>query len=286
METKPATTFPEQVKLLEGRGLIIDDENLCLAFLQNVNYYRFSAYLLPYRKDGMYKEGTSFHQVRRIYDFDARLRSLLFRIIEVIEIYLRTQFAYYFAHHYKPMGYVEADNYSERHNHEEFMKHVTRCINENRNTLIVKHHYLKYNGKLPIWVAIEFFSMGMLSRFYSDMKPQDRKELMRICGYYSVPVMLSWLKCLTELRNKCAHYSRLYFWNFISAPKIPKEKELGYNKVNPGCLFNQIVMLKEMCPSKSEWDLFKADLISLIDRYSNSIQLSHIGFPDDWISIL
>lgn len=30
----------------------------------------------------------------------------------------------------------------------------------------------KYGGKFPLWVIIEFFSMGMLSYFYSTLKCQ------------------------------------------------------------------------------------------------------------------
>ena len=286
MDTKPATTFNNQVAILKSRGLIISDEGSCLSFLKCINYYRFSAYLLPFKTNNeSYIPGTTFHQVRRIYDFDARLRILLFRIIESIELYLRTQFAYYFAHHHEPLGYKDADNFgSTKHDHALFMDHVKRCIESNKDTLVVKHHNNKYGGQFPIWVVVEFFSMGMLSYFYADMKPKDRKELVGICKYYSVPIMLSWLRCLTELRNKCAHYSRLYYWNFVSIPLMPKNS--NFTQYNQRSLFYQLLMLKEMCPSKSEWDLFKADLINLIDRYSNSIRLEHIGFPDNWINIL
>ena len=33
---------------------------------------------------------------------------------------------------------------------------------------------------LPLWVLIEFFSMGMLSYFFSDMKRADKKALVKI----------------------------------------------------------------------------------------------------------
>lgn len=285
MDTKPATSYEEQVAILERRGLIIDDEDSCIAFLKNANYYRFTAYLLPFKtSDDRYAKGISFHKVRRIYDFDARLRNLLFRIIEVIELYLRTQLAYYFAHHYTPLGYLDSVNFSSMHKSDVFLRHVEKCIEDNRNTPIVSHHNEKYGGRFPIWVIVEFLSMGMLSYFYADLKSQDQKEIVRICQYYSVPIMRSWLRCLTELRNRCAHYSRLYYWNFISIPSMPSQ--LSYPEHDQRSLFRQILMLRNMCPSKSDWDLFKADLITLIDRYSNSISLMHIGFPENWIEIL
>jgi len=53
---------------------------------------------------------------------------------------------------------------------------------ENRRTLVVKHHQGKYGGQFPIWVIIEFFSMGMLSYCYSDLKSEDQKTIDRVGG--------------------------------------------------------------------------------------------------------
>lgn len=39
---KPSLSCDEQVALMVGRGLIIDDESACARFLGASNYYRFS----------------------------------------------------------------------------------------------------------------------------------------------------------------------------------------------------------------------------------------------------
>lgn len=54
------------------------------------------------------------------------------------------------------------------------MKHVNTCINENQRTLVVKHHIANYDGHFPIWVLIEYFSIGMLSYFYRDLRSDFR----------------------------------------------------------------------------------------------------------------
>lgn len=62
----------------------------------------------------------------------------------------------------------------------------------------------------------------MLSYFYKDMLTEDKKAIAEELG--TKPRLLeSWLRCLTDLRNKCAHYSRLYYWLFPAMPVIPKE---------------------------------------------------------------
>ena len=58
---KRPTSFDEQIKKLEGRGLIIENEEKAKFILSNLNYYRFTAYLLPFKLDGdIYVKGTSF----------------------------------------------------------------------------------------------------------------------------------------------------------------------------------------------------------------------------------
>lgn len=88
-------TYEEQVEIIKEKGFIVDDDKVCKAFLKQANYYRLSAYFLPFRKaDGTYFENINFNRIKRIYDFDGRIRNLIFECIETIELYLRTQLAY------------------------------------------------------------------------------------------------------------------------------------------------------------------------------------------------
>lgn len=147
-------------------------------FLKQANYYRLSAYFLPFRNaDGTYFENINFNRIKRIYEFDGRIRNLIFECIETIELYLRTQLAYYCGHAYGALGYLNPDIYNERHNDDKFKRLLDICIEENKMTLVVQHHKKKYSGQFPIWVIIEFFSMGMLSYLYADLKSVDQKKL-------------------------------------------------------------------------------------------------------------
>ena len=248
---KSPKTFDEQMKIIKEKGFIIDDEESCIEFLKQANYYRVSAYFLPFRKrDGKYFSDINFQRIKRIYEFDGRLRGVLFNCIEKIELYLRTQLAYYSGHNHGALGYMNADIYNEKHNDEKFKNLIQVCIEENKRTLVVKHHNVKYNGKFPIWVIVEFFSMGMLSYFYADMLSVDQKHIAKALYETSVSCLKSWLRCITELINRCAHYSRLYYWSFPALPKMPKEMEVSGNRK----LFSQILVLKLLYPDKDEWN--------------------------------
>lgn len=51
-DIKRATTYEEQLDILERRGIVIDDENKCKEILENVNYSdTISLYHLAFPKD-------------------------------------------------------------------------------------------------------------------------------------------------------------------------------------------------------------------------------------------
>ena len=100
-QLKKPTTYQEQLDILQRRNIVIDDPDRCAAVLESINYYRFTAYFLPFKlKDGTYQSGTRFQRVYRIYEFDRKLRGVLFSALEEVEVYLRVKFAYFHAHKY------------------------------------------------------------------------------------------------------------------------------------------------------------------------------------------
>lgn len=284
VELKPATTFDEQLALLQKRNCFVSDPVFCKQVLQQINYYRFSAYFLPFRtKTGVYKERTSFHRVYRIYEFDRKMRRTLFSAIEQIELYLRTQLAYFHAHRYGPLGYMDADNYGKKHDHERFQKLFSDEVRHNKNIPFVKHHYEKYDGDFPVWVATELFSFGMLSYFYGDMSTSDKKEVARALYGTTYSNLDSWLRCCTDLRNICAHYGRLYYRIFSAVPATPAGLSIRLGR----SLFDNIEMLKFLYPDRDRWNNeVLASISALIEEYLGDIELQHIGFPEDWETFL
>lgn len=285
LQLKEPTTFEEQLELIKSKGFLIskDKEQECIDFLRRTNYYRVSAYFLPFRKkDGSFFPNVTFSRVQEIYEFDGLLRGLIFSTIEDIEINLRTQLAYYVAHKYGTLGYLSNDMFSDKHNSSKFQEKINSCIEENATTLVVKHHKTSYDGKFPIWVIIEFFSIGMLSYLYKDLITEDKKIIATEIG--TVPKALeSWLRCLTDLRNRCAHYSRLYYWIFPAMPAMPKDTPVVADRK----LFTQLMVLKYLYPAQERWNAkFVIPLKAIFEQHSTAISLKHIGFPENWEDVL
>ena len=281
---KNPTSFEEQLNLMKLRGLVIENEDKCLEYLQHINYYRLTAYLLPFKQsDDTYFDYITFDRICCIYEFDRKLRILLLSVIEEIELFLRTQLAYYSAHTYGALGYLEATHYIDSHNHDRFMQSIETAIANNKNTPVVKHHVKTYDSKFPIWVIVDFFSIGNLSYFYSDLLIKDKKQFARHLFNAPYPFLDSWMKCITVLRNRCAHYSRLYYTRFTDIPKMPPSIDYICTKR----IFDQILMLKFLYTNKHKWvTSFVIPLESLINEYRSSIYFKHIGFPGNWRTLV
>ena len=169
------------------------------------------------------------------------------------------------------------------HNHIAFIGKINKCISDNSKAPAVRHHISKYGGNFPIWVIIDYFSLGMLSYFYTDMPNADKASIAKSLYGTSYQVLTSWLKCLTDLRNRCAHYSRLYFWVFSAVPKGVKGDSFVFDHE----LFSQLYMLKLLYPERDRWDEdFFIPLEKLVEKYNEQIDLSHVGFPFNWQTFL
>ena len=278
-EIKSATTYVEQVEKLRARGCIISNEAFCCSKLAEINYYRLTAYFLPFKtEDDKYREGTNFLQVYRIYEFDRKLRSILFSALEEIEIYLRSQFAYYHAHGYGPVGYLDAANFSERHDHEKFIANINREIESNKKVPFVKHHIEKYNSVFPIWVISELFTFGMLSYFYGDMKRRDKITLASHLYDTNYKNLDSWLRCCTDLRNICAHYGRLYYRPFSAIPAGLDASETAKRR-----LWGAVFAVCALYPNAAKWNSEILPAVqALFEEYKDDINLYHLAFPEDW----
>ena len=284
MDVKEPITFEAQLQKLKDRGCIVENENIAIEVLKNINYYRLTAYFLSFKKDDKtYLEGTTFENVYNIYEFDRKLRNLIFSALEEVEILLRTRLAYYFSHKYGALGYMDKNNFSNSFNEETFNNLCQELIKHNKSKPFVQHHIKNYDGKFPLWVLVELMSFGNISLFYDDMLRADKKAFAKEVFKTYDNNLGSWLICLTDLRNCCAHYARLYNTKMRAEPRTPNGYENKFGKT----IFDYIQVLKLLYPTKEKWKLFFVpQLASLIQEYDEYINLSHIGFPDNWEIIL
>lgn len=293
MELKPALTYDEQIiQLRETHNLTINDESFAKRILKKVNYYRLSGYGIGLKKKNNpehYKDTITIEQLFILYCFDSQFKNNLMRSIEQIEIEFRTQIAYHLSIKYGPDVLMDENHFKCKYNKsgESIYSIVINKLNEEikrqRNQPFVKHHLKNYNGQFPIWVSVELMSFGQLSSLYSILKDEDQKI---IAQYYSTDpkYLKNWILCLLEVRNICAHYTRLYNMPLKVTPRLYTENEKYKGKQNK--VFPILLIIKRILMSNEQWVSLLKDLKNTFNKYENSYNFSYMGFPKDWESIL
>lgn len=292
MDLKKPLTFDEQVSRLRTNGIIIDNDNYARAFLKKVNYYRLTGYALQFRKapgDSLVEGSHTFEELVHLYEFDAELRNLLRKYLESVEVYYKTQIAHYFSlekccdpphdQHYYP------ENYSYEEGFEKIMKAFKREEGYYLDSLIVKHHKTKYNGKMPLWVMVELMSFSNVSKLYNAMHPASQMNIashLRV-GYRT---LVNHLHCLSVLRNKCSHAARLYNTHFNPPAKLSSRFLQNNPSVNSASLFSYLLVLKWRLPTADEKQDLRSELFALLDKYKELVDLSLIGFPVNYRNII
>lgn len=276
---KDPKTFVEQLDILKGKNLIIEDEEEALDFLSKINYYRLSAYGLTLKKENKdaYKDGVTFKQLKMIYNFDKRLRELLIYYLESIEIEFRTKIAYYHAHNYGALGYKNAENFKSEYHHTKFLRKLEEGIRQSSKELFVIHHKSKYNGLFPFWVAIEVTSFGDLSRLYRNLK---RETKINVIQHLNIPpeTVASWLHTLSYIRNVCAHYGRLYGKVLVIKPSLNEHKAL---QIDNRTVFSIVFILANMLEENDLTNLI-TELSVILEEFLDYINFKDIGFPVNW----
>jgi abortive infection bacteriophage resistance protein len=280
---KSPATLEEQIQILKKRGLVIDNEDVAFQTLQRINYYRLSAYGLSLKNNDRFRTGVTFTQIHALYEFDHRFRYLIMDLTEQVEIAFRTHISYRIAHTYGALGHLESAHFENENYHEAFLVELNKEVRRSQE-IFIKHHFHKYEANIPIWVAIEVLSFGTLSKLFSNMKNEDKNYIAR--SNYRAPAIYleSWLKCLSYVRNICAHYGRLYNRPLTSKPRLDHlSKKLG---IQQDRIFAHLYVLKQLIPERKKWSDFVTRLEALLSEYNDVIELERIGFPEDWEAIL
>jgi abortive infection bacteriophage resistance protein len=221
---KPALTIDEQIALLKSRGLIIDDVSFAKHILSNISYYRLSNYFYNFWEDKnthQFLPQTNLETIVKIYNFDSELRALCFKAIEAIEISIRAKLSIFFALKYSVYWFIDKNIAEDEQRFARITQDVEVLIRQNKEQFVRAHLDKYYDSSLPSWKLLEISSFGLLSRIYGNVKnslPQ-KKALARSLGLPNHLFLESWLKAISNVRNICAHHSRLWDKKLSTIPK-------------------------------------------------------------------
>lgn len=290
---KPALSYDEQIdRLIHYHKLEIDDRGRALTILESVNYYRLSGYGIGLKKRAnkeQYVDGTSIEMLYRLYSFDSQIKHMLLKSIEHIEIGLRAKISHHIAITYGAEGLMYLANFRGKKTkdgtliHSIILNKLKDAINRRGTLPVVRHHKKVYEGRFPVWVAIDFMTFGALAALFNIMKKEDQKAISSIYG--TNPMFLkNWILCLVEVRNISAHYMRLYNLPLKQTPQLYRENLKYKQKLNK--LFPVLLVIRRMLRNTKQWELLRNELASTLDQYKGVYRLDYMGFPNNWEDIL
>lgn len=237
---KPFLTISQQIAHLEAKGLDCGDKNLAAVALHDLGYYRLTAYTYPFRRilaadepsetsfqfrADEYVSGSQLSYGAALARFDTGLRDKLFDGVAMLEIQLRFQVAHVLGHR-NPFGHTHRESldrgacnalpptrlrskYATEFDY--WMDSYDKLIGRASAEDFIQHTNAKYSGEIPIWIAVETFDFGGLTRLYSLLERSDQNTIARRFGIRDGRLFHGWLIGLGVVRNHCAHHNRL--WN-------------------------------------------------------------------------
>lgn len=137
--TKPALSIPDQTSMLKSRGLIITDDAWAEKILEDISYFRIVAYLRPMELDHtthQFKPGATLEKAYQLYDFDKKLRLLVFNAIQTIEISLRSRVIHHFSLGTTPFWFFDESLCNDKHNFLDNMVALEREQNRSKEDLL------------------------------------------------------------------------------------------------------------------------------------------------------
>lgn len=313
--SKPYLPVNQQLALIKSRGMVVTDDARAIHYLERLGYYRLSGYWYPMRQSSTvvapgggrvttvsdnFRPNVRFEDVANLYVFDKNLRMLLLDAVERIEVAIRVSVALILGVK-SPYAHVDKSllhgNFAKRSKfpdgpteHDKWLERYRRCVSRSHEEFIA-HFKSNYPGQgLPIWIAVEVWDFGLLSHFINGMTHADQSTL---AAYYNVPrteLFLGWIKALNEVRNTCAHHSRLWnkpLINNPSPPRIGEVPELDHIAGNVQRETRVYVaaaalqyLLKRVNPTSSWSNRVKA----LFQAFpaAPGIAVSQSGFPPNW----
>lgn len=285
---KPARSYEEQTqRLMQVHNLAVGNADRARHILSTVNYYRLTTYGKHLRrKDNpeLFMDGVSLDDLYSLYQFDMGLRHQILPVLEFFEIQLRAKLAYHLAMTYGSTGYTNAANFrldkQSQGSHKNLMNKFKIEVKRLDDLAFVRHHQSKYGGQFPVWAALELFSFGMLAQLCDLLIENDQWAIAREYGV--TPEELDALiGAAVDVRNICAHYSRLYNQPIDDLPLLPAK----YKLYESDRVFPVLLMLHVSAGGHRVYSDMIRGIAQLAQEYPQA-DLRLCGFPDNWEDVL
>lgn len=293
---KEHKTFNQQLSILRNRGVVVPTNGKPKRFLEQENYYNvINGYKdlflvkdsnnLPVEPE-LYQEGTHFNELKALFLFDRELRILLLKYLLIFENSIKTTVAYEFSKKYpRKNAYLDIANFVDNDPKKvlQQISILTKTIHDKVDRTGAIKHYIEEHGEVPLWVLVNFLTMGnianfyniltdstknIIAKFYTDKyRTQNKDNTFRL----SSADLSACLKVANLVRNICAHDERLYNVNLRNVRISQIANHFGIRRYDNKRFIVLILFLKIVLDKKDFQRLYKA-LRNLFNQYADEFK--------------
>lgn len=289
MAGKDFKTIAEQIEILRSRGLKIENESKARDFLLRNNYYRISGYSLTLRENDIFAKSATFQNIEDIYNFDHEFRHIILHHIETIEVQMKSIYAYEFTKIYGPLGYLDANNFSNKAKHREIIEKA----NQQKRQRLAHEAYLKHfvndlHQEIPLWAYVDLLTISDISFLYAISEHSLKETIAQHYGLTinrGPEILGQYMHSMTIIRNLCAHGSRIYNRLFEQKPSLNKKEQALLihredDTIDNAHFYGFLLIMRRILPVNSFVEM-KQSIIDLTEKYP-FVRMDYYGFRADW----
>lgn len=293
---KEHKTFNQQLTILRNRGVVVPTNGKPKRFLEQENYYNvINGYKDLFLVKGsnnqpvepeIYQEGTHFNELKALFLFDRELRILLLKYLLIFENSIKTTVAYEFSKKYpRKNAYLDIANFVDNDPKKvlQQISILTKTIHDKVDRSGAIKHYIEEHGEVPLWVLVNFLTMGNIANFYNILTDSTKNIIAKFYTdkygaqnkdntfRLSSADLSACLKVANLVRNICAHDERLYNVNLRNVRISQIANHFGIRRYDNKRFIVLILFLKIVLDKKDFQRLYKA-LRNLFNQYADEFK--------------
>lgn len=244
---KQYKTNEELLDYLETKNITIKSRKNALKKLEKYTYYSIiNSYKYNFKdSNNNYLPNVTFEEIYALYEFDKNLKLILLKYALEIEAIIKSLMANHISSIYSVDIYLDVNNLDDKINLEVRKKLINKINEEINHNYGIHHaitHYKDNYGFIPPFVLTKILTFGIISSYYGLLKQSDRQAIAKKLKISDV-LLKQILRCLTNVRNICAHNDRLFCYRDKYTLKF---KEIDTNYKSRDNLTNLYMMIRSM----------------------------------------
>ena len=287
---KQYKTNEELLDYLEDKNVIIENRKSALKKLEKYTYYSIiNSYKYTFKNcNNDYLPNVTFDEIYALYEFDKNLKLIMLKYSLEVETVIKSLIANHISSVYGIDSYLNInnlDNNISSKTRRNLLSKIKKEIKHNYGVHLAITHYKDKYGFVPPFVLTKILTFGVISSYYGLLKQSDRQILAKKFKI-SDALLKQILRCLTNVRNICAHNDRLFCYRDKYTLKF---KEIDSTYKSRDNLTNLYMMIRamEIILDKSQYnDLIKSIKreIKTLERKLKSIEIINVlrimGYPN------